>query len=138
MKQVKRGDAPNSITLTYDLLLWTIPTLAKFPRDQRYLLGERIETGLLDVLDDLVEANYTRSKEALLKRAKHKTRPPRVGRLTLEDSGRAFIVAMLRRRPWPGCSVLPAQPRVCVQFLSNQTASSASLRPPWARVMNIR
>jgi hypothetical protein len=29
--------------LTYDLLKWAIPTLKKFPRDQRFLLGDRIE-----------------------------------------------------------------------------------------------
>jgi len=28
---------------TYDLLRWLVPAVAQFPREQRYLLGERIE-----------------------------------------------------------------------------------------------
>lgn len=30
---------------TYDLLVWLLPTLAKFPRDQEFLLGDRLQTG---------------------------------------------------------------------------------------------
>jgi hypothetical protein len=40
--------SPDSITLTYDLLKWAIPTLKKFPRDQRFLLGDRIENHIMD------------------------------------------------------------------------------------------
>lgn len=55
--------------MTYDLLLWVVPVLAKFPRDQRFLLGDRIETGLLDILENLIEARYSREKVGLLKAA---------------------------------------------------------------------
>jgi hypothetical protein len=45
--------SPDSITLTYDLLKWTIPARQKFPRDQRFLLGDGIEKQTLDILEIL-------------------------------------------------------------------------------------
>lgn len=48
-----------------------IPQLDKFPRVRRFTLGERLETGLLDVLTLLVEAAYTRHKAQPLTRANH-------------------------------------------------------------------
>ncbi len=54
------------ITKTYDLLLYLIPQLAKFPRDQKFLLGDRIETLMLDFLEDMIVAYYSREKLLLL------------------------------------------------------------------------
>jgi hypothetical protein len=44
----------------YLFQLWLIPTVDKFPRAQRFLLGDRMQTLSLDVLEGLVEATYTR------------------------------------------------------------------------------
>ena len=33
------------IPKTYDLLVWLLPVLAKFPRSQKFLLGDRLQTG---------------------------------------------------------------------------------------------
>jgi hypothetical protein len=57
------------IPKTYDLLVWLLPTLAKFPRDQKFLLGDRLQTGLMDLLGLLIEANYTRDRAQILRRA---------------------------------------------------------------------
>jgi hypothetical protein len=46
-----------------------IPQLDKFPRSRRFTLGQRLESGLVDVLELLVEAAYTRNKEKPLRRA---------------------------------------------------------------------
>ena len=35
----------------YQLILWMLPKLAKFPRDQHFLLADRIERCLLDILN---------------------------------------------------------------------------------------
>lgn len=56
------------VTKTYDLILWTLPKLAKFPRDQRFLLGDRIENTLLDCLELLIEANYSKEKRMILRK----------------------------------------------------------------------
>jgi hypothetical protein len=63
------ASVPQAVQSCHDLLLWLIPQLDKFPRSRRFTLGERLEDGLLDVLELLVEAAYTRNKEAPLRRA---------------------------------------------------------------------
>ena len=59
----------NALTKTYDLLLWIIPQLEKFPKSQKFLLGDRIETLILDIMDLIIQAIYTRNKATLLKDA---------------------------------------------------------------------
>lgn len=56
----------NALNKLYDLILWIIPVLEKFPRNQQYLIGDRIETMLLDVMELIVQAIYTRNKAQLL------------------------------------------------------------------------
>ena len=60
---------PQVIAKFYDFLLYLIPQVAKFPRSERYLLGERLEKAGFDILELLLEACYTREKVALLQRA---------------------------------------------------------------------
>ena len=47
----------------YQFLLWLIPAVEKFPRAQKFLLGDRIQNAALDVLERLIEATYTRQRE---------------------------------------------------------------------------
>jgi hypothetical protein len=51
----------------YRFLLWVVPALEKFPRSQRFLLGDRIETTALTVLEKLVDATYSRQVEPTLR-----------------------------------------------------------------------
>jgi hypothetical protein len=51
---------------TYRFLLWLIPTVDKFPRKHKFLLGDRIQATALEVLDGLIEATYTRKRGELL------------------------------------------------------------------------
>ena len=53
----------------YQLLNWLMPTIARFPREQRFLLGDRIQSTALDVLEALIEATYTPERRAHLARA---------------------------------------------------------------------
>ncbi len=46
----------------YQLLLWLIPTIEKFPKTQKFLLGDRIQATALDVLDNLIAASFTRAR----------------------------------------------------------------------------
>ena len=43
----------------YRFVLWLVPTVERFPRSQKFLLGDRIQATALDVLERLVEATYT-------------------------------------------------------------------------------
>ena len=54
---------------TYRFLLWLSPTVEKFPRTQKFVLGDRIQTAALDFLESLIEATYTRRRDPLLARA---------------------------------------------------------------------
>ena len=45
----------------YRLVLWLVPTVEKFSRRQKFLLGDRLQATVLDVLERLVEATYTRT-----------------------------------------------------------------------------
>jgi four helix bundle protein len=46
----------------YQFMLWLIPTVEKFPRGQKFLLGDRIQAAALDILEALIEATYSRER----------------------------------------------------------------------------
>ena len=54
------------IMKTYDLILWSCKHTGKFPRNHRFVLGERIERNLYDLLETLLRAKYTRQRQPLL------------------------------------------------------------------------
>ncbi len=58
-----------AITKAYDLVREMTQRVGKFPRDFKFLLGDRMLNNVYDVLDLLVEAKYTRNKGLLLDRA---------------------------------------------------------------------
>ena len=58
-----------AVSRNYQLLLWAIPKLHKFPRDYKFTLGDRLESAELDLHEVLIEAAYTRRKVQLLQRA---------------------------------------------------------------------
>ena len=60
---------PPAVQLCHELLAWLIPLLDQFPRTRRFTLGERLESGLLFVLENLVDAAYSRDKRDALARA---------------------------------------------------------------------
>jgi 23S rRNA-intervening sequence protein len=57
------------ITKTYDLVLWSCNHTSKFPRNHRFVLGERIERNLYHLLETLIQAKYTKDRQRLLERA---------------------------------------------------------------------
>ena len=60
----------DAITKLYDFLLWIIPKLEKFPRSQKFLIADRIETALLDILD-LLKATPLRSANLKLEQVRY-------------------------------------------------------------------
>lgn len=64
-----KDTTPQAVQACHELLAWLIPQLDKFPRVRRFTLGERLEAGLLAVLEALVEAAYSKDKRAALRRA---------------------------------------------------------------------
>ena len=60
---------PKAVEDCHELLGWMILQLDQFPRSRRFTLGERIESGLLFVLERLIEAAYLKQREDVLKSA---------------------------------------------------------------------
>src|SRR4029077_10203383 len=57
------------ITKTYDLILWSCQHTSRFPRNHRFVLGERIERNLYGLLETLIQAKYTKDRRRLLEGA---------------------------------------------------------------------
>lgn len=49
-------------------LTWLTPTLENFPKSQRFLLGDRLQTLAMDVVELVVEATYDKDPQPLLRR----------------------------------------------------------------------
>jgi hypothetical protein len=59
------AESDNILTKLHDLLVYLIPQLNRFPRDQKFVLGDRIETKLLDVQEDCLGAYYVEGSELM-------------------------------------------------------------------------
>ena len=53
---MKAGPELSVITKTYDLILWFVPIIGRVPRAHRFVLGERMERTLYDILESLLRA----------------------------------------------------------------------------------
>ena len=69
MTQELASALPSAVTKAYDVLLWMINHVGKFPRSHRFVLGERIESRMLTILELLVRAAYSRRKKEFLNQA---------------------------------------------------------------------
>src|ERR1700734_3572195 len=69
MDDLKRNEELIVITKTYDLILWSCNHTGKFPRNHRFVLGERIERNLYNLLETLIQARYTKNRRGLLEQA---------------------------------------------------------------------
>ena len=58
-----------AVTKCYDIIQWLFPQLSKFPRDFKFIVGDRLAEKLLDILDLLIDASYSREKKAQLRKA---------------------------------------------------------------------
>ena len=64
-------ELPAIVEKMYVLCRWLMQKVSTFPKDQRFILGHRIEAKSLDILDNLIEAALLpkgSEKEALLRR----------------------------------------------------------------------
>lgn len=65
---MKPGEELPVIREWYELAAWLLPKINKFPRDQKFLLGDRIQTTVIDILERLIEAKFRRDRSELLDR----------------------------------------------------------------------
>ncbi len=57
------------ISKTDDFLLWFLPKIEKFPRNYKFLFGDRLVGIQLDLLENLIEAYYRKDKLTNLRAA---------------------------------------------------------------------
>ena len=50
------------IQKAYDLIKWYVPILNRLPRDHKFMLGDRMITGLYELLEGLIQARYSSDK----------------------------------------------------------------------------
>jgi hypothetical protein len=62
----------DAVTKLYDFLLWMIPKIKKFLRSQKFVIGDRIENMMLDILELLIKVAYSKNKHTVLKAANFK------------------------------------------------------------------
>lgn len=58
-----------AVQKAHDLAKELLPRVAKYPKDYKFSLGERITDHALDILELLIQASYTKSKVRLLDEA---------------------------------------------------------------------
>ncbi len=46
----------------YDLIIWFVPLINKFPRDYKFTLGDGIQNQLYDILEEAILAKYEKGK----------------------------------------------------------------------------
>ena len=63
-----RRRAGPALEAMYGLTLWLVPAVEQFPRRQKFLLGDRIQSTAIASLESLTEATFTRRRERLLDR----------------------------------------------------------------------
>jgi hypothetical protein len=53
----------------YDLCVYLVPMVNRFPRDFKFTLGDRVANACFDLVEALVDARYTRERREILTRA---------------------------------------------------------------------
>lgn len=64
-----RDDELPLLRAYYDFMLWLSPKIGRFPRDQRFTLGEKMERELYSILELLIRARYCAARKPLLEQA---------------------------------------------------------------------
>ncbi len=68
IKQDHMTDFP-VFTRVYDLAMWVLDRSEKFPKSTRFTFGQRIDNLVLDVLEAVVAARYTRKRGPIVREA---------------------------------------------------------------------
>ena len=55
---------------TYELMLWVYVVVNRFPKKQRFVLGQEIEKTAIKFLELIIKANYSKEKTPLLSEAR--------------------------------------------------------------------
>ncbi len=77
LQSVDNSDLP-IFTKWVDFLKWLLLTTEKFPKKVRFTFSDRLNNLALDIVEDLIEARFSKSKVGILKRANIKLEKIRI------------------------------------------------------------
>lgn len=67
---VRKSDEPPVLLVRwYEVVKWLLERAESFPKNQRFIFGQRVADAALDIMDLLVEAAYRKEKREVLVRA---------------------------------------------------------------------
>jgi hypothetical protein len=66
------AQTPILLSKWYDYAKWILGGVENFPKNQRFIFGQRLASHTLDIMELLVEAAYSREKAELLTTANRK------------------------------------------------------------------
>ncbi|MEI8376242.1 MAG: diversity-generating retroelement protein Avd, partial [Planctomycetota bacterium] len=66
---IMAAESPVVLVKWYDLVKWFLERVDSFPKNQRFVFGQRLADRAIDVLELLVESAYSPRKADLLSRA---------------------------------------------------------------------
>ena len=69
MTETSKQEPAIIVTKAYDLVIWLLPKVERFPRSYRISVGDRLVSSGLDLLTSLVQASYANDKAGLLQGA---------------------------------------------------------------------
>ena len=62
----RRSDPPVVLVKWYDFTKWVLDHVDNFPKNQRFVFGQRLADGVITILELIVEATYSERKSQIL------------------------------------------------------------------------
>ena len=75
----RSSEPPIVLVKWYDATKWILERVDNFPKNQRFIFGQRLADRSLTVMELLVEAAYSKNKQRLLERRLLSTKKPTSG-----------------------------------------------------------
>lgn len=120
-------EPPILLVKWHDLTGWVLDRVEAFPKNQRFIFGQRLANHMVDVMELLVEASYTRDKTGLLNAANRKME---VLRWLLRMSYERKLLT--QRQYLHACGLLVECGRMCGSWLRSRSVAEAGGPMPGA------
>ena len=118
-------EPPILLVKWHDLTGWVLDRVEAFPKSQRFIFGQRLANHMVDVMELLVEAAYTREKTTLLNTANRKME---VLRWLLSHERKLLT----QRQYLHAIGLLVECGRMCGGWLRSRSVAEAGAPPPSA------
>jgi len=108
------------INRTYQFLLEMIPRLEKLPRNQKFLIADRIENLIMDLLNTFIEAYYVPKDQ----------KPPRLAKANLQIEQLRFLIRL--------CHDLQYYSHSAYGYISEKINEIGKMNGGWWRSLQVK